>query len=166
MEIKNGKLKMYDISEKYKTYLRKFDNKVSEKDSRKFYGILITKNNMDYYIPFTSKIDKKTSPKLTVNIKDTKNRIIAKSLLNNMIPVNEKQAYIVDINNSKYKDYFNKEIAYLRKKKVIDELLKKVDNIFQVLENKENPDYLFFKQICCDFKLLEKKCLKYNECFS
>ena len=44
MEIKNGKLKMYDISEKYKTYLRKFDNKVSEKDSRKFYGILIIQN--------------------------------------------------------------------------------------------------------------------------
>ena len=36
MEIKNGQLKMYDISERYKNYLRKFDSRVSEKESRKF----------------------------------------------------------------------------------------------------------------------------------
>ena len=37
--IKDGQLKMYDISEKYKNYLRKFDSKVSQKEERKFYGI-------------------------------------------------------------------------------------------------------------------------------
>ena len=90
MQIKNGKLIMYDISEDYKQYLRQYDNKVSEKESRKFYGILISKDNTDYYIPFTSKIEKKTNSKLTVTVKDTNNCVIAKLLLNNMIPVNEK----------------------------------------------------------------------------
>lgn len=115
MQIKNGKLIMYDISEDYKQYLRQYDNKVSEKESRKFYGILISKDNTDYYIPFTSKIEKKTNSKLTVTVKDTNNCVIAKLLLNNMIPVNEKDSFIVDVEKSKYKDYFNKEIAYLRK---------------------------------------------------
>ena len=162
MKIKNNQLIMYDISEEYKDYLRKFDEKVSKKDNRKFYGILITKNNIDYYIPFTSKIDKKTSSKLTVNIKDTGNKIIAKLLLNNMIPVNENESFIVDINKSKYKDYFNKEIAYLRKKHVISEILRKAENIFNVLENPENSDYEFFYTLCCNFKILEIKCLEYK----
>lgn len=162
MEIKNGKLVMYDISENYKQYLKEYDNKVSEKESRKFYGILITKGKVDYYIPFTSKVKKKTNSKLTVNVKDN-NRVIAKLLLNNMIPVNEKNSHIVDINNSKYKDYFNKEIAYLRKENVVKEILKKTENIFNVLENPKNSDYNFFKKLCCDFKLLEEKCLEYNK---
>ncbi len=163
MQIKNGKLIMYDISEDYKQYLRQYDNKVSEKESRKFYGILISKDNTDYYIPFTSKIEKKTNSKLTVPVKDTNNCVIAKLLLNNMIPVNEKDSFIVDVEKSKYKDYFNKEIAYLRKQSVIQEILRKVDNIFKVLENSNNPDYNFFKKLCCDFKLLEEKCVEYNK---
>ena len=154
---------MYAISEKYTNYLRKFDNKVSEKEDRKFYGILITNDNMDYYIPFTSKVEKKTSSKLTVNIKDKENKVIAKLLLNNMIPVNEKDSYIVDINNSKYKDYFNKEIEYLRKETVIKEILRKTDNVFKVLENPKSFDYTFFRNLCCDFKKLEEKCIEYNK---
>lgn len=39
-EIKNGKLMMYDINKEYKDYLRKYDPKVSLKESRKFYGLL------------------------------------------------------------------------------------------------------------------------------
>ena len=80
-----------------------------------------------------------------------------------MIPVNEKDSFIVDVEKSKYKDYFNKEIAYLRKQNVIQEILRKVDNIFKVLENSNNPDYNFFKKLCCDFKLLEEKCVEYNK---
>lgn len=98
---------MYDVSSNYKNYLRKFDSRVSEKDSRKFYGIIINNNGMDYYIPFTSKINKKTNPKLTVNVKDIdSNKIIAKLLLNNMILVKEEESKIVDINNSQYKTIF------------------------------------------------------------
>ena len=102
IKIKNGKLKMYDISDEYKKYLSKFDSKVSLKESRKFYGILITKENVDYYIPFTSKVHKKTNSKLTINIK-RQNKVIAKHLLNNIIPVNMKDAYSANIENSKYK---------------------------------------------------------------
>ena len=163
MRIKNGKLLMYDISEDYKNYLRNFDNRVSMKENRKFYGILITKDNMDYYIPFTSKIEKKTNSKLTVNVKDTNNRIISKLLLNNMIPVGKNDAILVDIKTSEYKDYFNREIIYLRKEKVIGEILRKVDNMFKVLENPKNIDYEFFRKLCCDFKMLEEKCIEYHK---
>lgn len=159
--IKNGQLIMYSVDEKYKNYLRSYDHRVSLKENRKFYGILVTNNNVDYYVPFTSKIDKKTNPKLTINIKE-KNKIIAKLLLNNMIPVNESESTIVNIDAEKYKEYYNKEIIFLRKKSVQEEILKKISNMYEVLKDEENRDYLFFKQLCCDFKQLEEKCIEYK----
>lgn len=160
-KIKNEKLMMYDISDEYRKYLSKYDSKVSKKENRKFYGILVSNENMDYYIPFTSKINKNTSTKLTINIKDTNKKIIAKLLLNNMIPVKMKDAHIVDVNNSKYKTYYINEIRYLHNKKVREGLIRKLNYMFDVLEDNNHYDYNFFKEVCCNFKLLEEKCLKY-----
>ena len=160
--IKDNRLKMYDISEEYKNYLRSFDNRVSKKEKRKFYGILVSDGKFDYYIPFTSRTNKNTSSKLTVNIKDGKN-VIAKLLLNNMIPVNMEDSRIVDILKSKYRDYYIKEISYLRSKKIQDEMLRKINNIFYVLEDTKHTDYIFFKKLCCDFRLLEEKCIEYKK---
>ena len=95
VEIKDEQLRMYDITEKYKNYLRKFDKRVSQKESRRFYGIIVTTNNMDYYIPFTSKINKKIN--------------------------------------------------------------------FEVFSNPKDNRYQFFKEICCDFALLESKCKQWCE---
>lgn len=161
--IKNGQLKMYDITEEYKNYLRKYDCRVSQKEKRKFYGIIVKNNNVDYYIPFTSKINKKTNSRLTVNIKDKKGVIIAKLLLNNMIPVVKEEAIIVDVKNSIYKDYYNAEIEYLRNKKVQNELIKKIDSIFCVINNKNDSRYEFFNKLCCDYNLLEEKCRKWKK---
>lgn len=148
---------MYDISNEYRNYLRKFDCRVSKKSDRKFYGILVTKNKIDYYIPLTSKISKKTSSKLTVNIYNHRNKLIAKLLLNNMIPVNITDSKVVDISKSKYRDYYNSEIEYLRKEKVKIQVINKIDYIFYVLNDKNHVDYKFFKTLCCDFRLLEQK---------
>lgn len=125
IKIKNNRLKMYDISNEYKKYLSKFDTRVSLKDNRKFYGILINKEGM--------------------------------------IPVNMKDAHVANINDLQYKTYYMSEIRYLRSKNVQKEIIKKVNNIFEVLENTKHVDYLFFKELCCNFKLLEQKCREYNE---
>lgn len=39
----------------------------------------------------------------------------------------------------------------------------KGNNIFEILENTKHVDYLFFKELCCNFKLLEQKYREYNE---
>ena len=160
--IKNGQLMMYDVSKEYKNYLRKYDSKVSLKDDRKFYGILITNNGIDYCIPFTSRVDKKTNSRLTINIKH-QGKIIAKLLINNMIPVNYKDCSIVNVNTSKYKDYYMKELQYLRNPNVISKLLEKVENVYNIICNKEDKNYTFFSSICCNFPLLEEKCKEWNK---
>lgn len=80
-----------------------------------------------------------------------------------MIPVNIKDTHIVDVNNSKYKTYYINEIRYLHNEKVKEELIRKLNYIFNVLENEKHYDYNFFKEVCCNFKLLEEKCLKYTK---
>lgn len=161
LKIKNNELSMYEINNEYIEYLRKFDKRVSMKGERKFYGILVQSDSVEYYIPFTSKVNKKTNTKLTINIK-YRGKNIAKLLLNNMIPVKEYNTKLVDVKNHAQSTYFESELRYLRNKKIRGELLKKINNIFEVLNDKTHKDYKFFKNICCDFKILEEKCNEYN----
>jgi len=41
LKIKNGHLMIYEVNCEYRKYLELFETKVSQKDNRKFYGILI-----------------------------------------------------------------------------------------------------------------------------
>lgn len=161
MNIKNGQLIMYKVDPIYRDFLRQYDSRVNEKNERKFYGILLNNNGIDYCIPFTSKKLKKTNPKLTINIKE-KNQTIAKLLLNNMIPVNENVLSIVNINEEKDKKYYLKEIRYLRNEKVINEILNKTTDLFNIYNNPKHKDYNFFHSLCCNFPLLEEKCKLWN----
>ena len=159
MEIKNGKLVVYDVDNNYRNYLRKYEPKVSMKEERRFYGILVTNNGIDYCIPFTCKIKRRNS-KLTVNIRN-KGKVIAQLLINNMIPVKEKVISIVDVKNDKQREYLNNEIIYLRKEAIVNEILEKTEKVLKILEDKTHHDYRFFKGICCDYQLLEQKCQEY-----
>lgn len=154
LKIKNGHLMVYEVNSEYRKYLEQFETKVSQKEGRKFYGILIKKDEHEYCIPFTSKVKKRNS-KLTINIKN-KNRVVAQLLLNNMIPVTVEQTKLVEIEKEKYSDYLKSEIVYLTNRKVVNEIITKVSNVFEVLENKKHIDYNFFKSICCDFNKLDK----------
>ena len=153
LKIKNGHLLIYEVDALYRKYLEEFENKVSQKEGRKFYGILIKKDEHEYCIQFTSKVKKRNS-KLTINIKN-KNKTIAQLLLNNMIPITEQCIRLVEIEKEKYVDYLKSEIIYLNNKNVTKEIITKALNMFKVLEDNENIDYNFFKGICCDFEKLE-----------
>lgn len=161
LKIKNGHLMVYEVDCIYRKYLEQFETKVSQKEARKFYGILIKKDEHEYCIPFTSKVKKRNS-KLTINIKN-KNKVIAQLLLNNMIPVTEEQTKLVEIEKEKYSDYLKSEIIYLTNKRVVEEIITKVSNIFNVLRDKNNLDYNFFKTICCDFEKLEDVYKEYKK---
>ncbi len=161
MKIKNGQLMVYQVDKNYLNYLASIDRNVRKKYQRKYYGIIITNNNIDYCVPFTSQI-KKRSSKLTVDIKDGK-KVIAQLTLNNMIPVKTSVVKLVDISNEKDKDYLNKELRYLRHNQIKTSIISKAENIFKVLENKEHVDYNFFRILCGDFTMLEEECDKWNK---
>lgn len=55
-----GKMKLYSVTDRYIDYLRQFDYKVYDnkedrrKVMRKYLGIVLTINEMNYYIPMSS----------------------------------------------------------------------------------------------------------------
>lgn len=161
MKIKDGQLVVYRVKEEYLDYLSKFDANVRKKSNRKYYGILVTKNNIDYCIPFTCKI-KKRNHKLTINIKN-EGKIIAQLTINNMIPVSSNAIDVVDINKDKDKYYLYAELEYLKKRSVINKLLARAENAIKVINNEEDEDYNFFKNLCCDFPLLEVKSREWKD---
>ncbi len=75
-----------------------------------------------------------------------------------MIPVNSRDAYIVDIEKEKFKDYYLREIRYLRSPAIVQEIIRKIDNMYTIMNDSKNKDYNFFNNLCCNFKLLEDKC--------
>lgn len=161
LKIKNKHLKVYEVDYNYRKYLEQFEPKVSQKDNRKFYGILIKKEKYEYCIPFTSKV-RYRSPKLVVNIKN-KNKTIAQLLLNNMIPILDDKIKLVDVEKEKYADYLKSEIIYLSNKNVVNEIISKAERIFEVMQDSKNYDYKFFKKLCCDFSKLEEIYLQYKQ---
>ena len=85
---------------------------------------------------------------------------------NNMIPVNENNYSLVDLNKETL------TIAELKYQKLLREQLdwlnanyKQVKNksfkLYQLYSNGKLPENI--KVRCCNFKLLEKKCVEYNK---
>lgn len=53
--------------------------------------------------------------------------------------------------------YLYRELYFLRKYDVMQEILNKAEKVLNVLNNKNNIDFDFFKVVYCNFKLLEMK---------
>lgn len=161
LEIKNGKLLLYMVDRKYLNHLSKIDKNVRFKADRKYYGIIVTNNNIDYCIPLTCKI-RRRNEKLTINIKDSKNEnTIAQLTLNNMIPVHTSLVKLVDVDNDIDRNYLISELRYLRKPEVVNGILEKSQKMLDVLSNEKHHDYSFFKGLCGDFKMLEQECVEW-----
>ena len=160
MKLKDDRLILYTVDDSYLQYLCRFDNNVRLKLDRKYTGILISDNGTDYCVPLTCKV-KNRNPKLTINIKHNK-ETIAQLTINNMVPVTNELIHIVDIKNSKDKDYLNNEIAFLRKQQVLDSVISKAENAIYVIHNPNNFDHDFFKKLCANYAFLENKCLEYT----
>ena len=173
-----SKLILIRIDEEYISYLRKYDSKVQinssalHKDNKPFVGVLFEINHLKYFVPISSNKKDKLSrmfnkyvetgkkPIDMFFIEETCNderKLLSVLNFNNMIPVCDKA--IINYNISQDKDYFllRKEIEFcnLHKKKIISDS-KRIYNAvtthsWQSLENR-----------CCNFKLLEEKCIYYQ----
>lgn len=172
-------MKLYEITDEYINYLRKFDNKVydnkeeNRKVMRKYLGIVLNINQLNYYIPMSS-------PKKS----DYKNNVIRKSVIpiiriisneevdnipvlkgtlriSNMIPVPDSELILYEPKNEKNKNYkilIEKELEFIGKN---EELIRKYANILYK-QKMNNYDVSYIKNVV-DFKLLEEKCIKYKK---
>lgn len=163
-------LEIVRVDSDYCDYLRKFDNKVAynkyEKELRPFIGILFEIDTCKYFAPLSSPKPKHRKMKNMVDFFKIKDGELGAVNFNNMIPVTDKNYTLVDLNKETL------TIAELKYQKLLKEQLywlnahyRQVKNksfrLYQLYNSGKLPDNM--KSRCCNFKLLEEKCLEYNK---
>lgn len=109
-------LKIVRVNTDYCDYLRKFDNKVSynkfEKELKPFIGILFQIDTCEYFALLSSPKPKHKNMKNTIDFFKIKDVELGAVNFNNMIPVNENNYSLVDLNKEtltiaelKYQNY-------------------------------------------------------------
>ena len=171
------KLKWYVVDKEYINYLKKFDNKVENinySDRFKPYiGIIITINEMNYYVPISSVKEKHYRMNEDIDfIKINEDeRIFGVLNLNNMIPIdncsikNLKYREIEEYRKFKNDKEKNLYISLLNMElKLINDKIEKIkSNALELYNEKINKPNSKVSIRCCDFKLLEEKCKNYRE---
>ncbi len=171
------KLKWYIVDKDYVNYLRKYDNKVENIDYadklKPYIGILITINEINYYVPISSTKEKHYKIKEGMDfvkiLKDK--RTIGVLNLNNMIPILDNN--VIEL---KYKDIENyREFNCDKERKLyisflsfelnlINSQIEKIrKNALKLYNEKENNPNSNLSKRCCNFKLLEEKCREYKK---
>ena len=172
-------MKLYIITDKYINYLRQFDNKVYDNKEdrrsvmRKYLGIVLTINNMNYYIPMSSpkqsdyindKIRKSIIPIVRIiSNEEIDNKSILKGTLriSNMIPVPDSELILYEPKyekNDNYRILVEKELEFIDKN---ENMIKKYASI--IYNQKTNGYNVSYIENVVNFKLLEEKCREYKK---
>lgn len=170
------KLKWYIVDKEYVSYLKEFDNKVENIDYsnrfKPYLGIIITINEINYYVPISSVKEKHYKMNEDIDfIKISENdRILGVLNLNNMIPIDNDSVKNLKYSEiEKYRNFkTNKEkslyISLLNMElELINSRIEKIKaNAFKLYNEKNNRPNSKISKRCYDFKVLEEKCRKYK----
>lgn len=159
------KLNFYDIDTDYTDFLRKFDNKIpfiNYDNKNKFLcGIVLSVNNINYYVPVSSNKTKYLSSFMICDEKANRRKTVISSLrFSFMFPCPIECITLKNIKSEtdiKYKNLTQKEYEYCNKH--IDQIKKQAIRIYNLSKN----EVLREKYNLCNFELLEEKCKEYIE---
>lgn len=156
-------IKLYEISPAYVRYLAShaphlFQNKQpGQHNERKYIGVVLTVNGMDYFAPLSSFKEKHRRMSDGLDFIKIKNYAVIN--LNNMFPVPAGQYTYVDISkerNPKYKSLLLAEYRYI--KSIQEKIRKNAINLYRL---KVNGPVSPLTKRCNDFLALEMLCKKY-----
>lgn len=164
------KLNFYTVNEKYTDYLRKFDHRVpytfDVKAKRPFIGIVLHVNDHFYFAPLSSPKEKHLRMKNQIDFLKIKNGEYGAINFNNMIPIIQRESQkmnleelsLSDEGDIKYKNLLANQLSWCNAHK--DRILKIARKLYEfIVEDK--VEYVISNR-CCNFKLLEEKCLEYD----
>lgn len=168
------------VDNDYIEYLNKFDHRVYQSKylkERPYVGALITVNDMEYFAPLSSPKPKHLHMKNSIDFlkienesfssktKKTEKKLIGVVNFNNMIPLTKNNYKIVDFDQEP-KDEKEKKYLNLLKMDFIflynhrEEVYQKSYNIYHSYQKGYFNEKMMNR--CCNFPLLEEKCLEYN----
>lgn len=161
-------IRFYHVKSDYIDYLKKYETdhrgftcvpNVEYANRNKFvYGMILKVNNMNYFVPVSSKI-KKDQYSLLIRTKDKKNNIKGSLRFKFMIPIPNQCLIGLDIKTM---------IESNRQRLVMDELAacrKNRDKIFEYAKKTYDDVTTYsteaLRKNSCDFKLLEQAYIEY-----
>ena len=154
---------------KYCDYLRTFDHRVSynsgQKELRPFIGILFEVNSCQYFAPLSSPKLKHLKMKNKMDFVKIDGGKLGAVNFNNMIPVFANNYNLIDLNTPpvgkheiQYQNLLKSQLLWLnRNEQSVKDKAIKLYNKYK--SNELNSD---IKSRCCDFILLEQKCIDFN----
>ncbi len=158
-------LKLYKIDIDYIKYLYSFDNRIQYNPNREdeytakrpYLGIVLTIGKFNYFVPLEHPRVSHTKMKNNIFIFKIHNGKYGILGFNNMIPVKQNQLIDFDINkeNISYRQILISQYHFCNKH--CNEIREKAKQTYIRSQNNS-----FIKKICCNFKLLEEKCINYN----
>ena len=170
-KVKLGKLNFYIIDDNYIDYLSQFDKHIAynKNQKRPYIGVVIVVEEHYYFAPLFSPKQKHKTYKdnLTffkiINPKTKNDLGIIR--FSDMIPVPQECVYLLDLKSKSYgyKRLLSEQYSYINmpenKKKIFDKS-EKLYNI--VTKSSKSKMTKFYKDLSCDFKLLEEKSIEYK----
>lgn len=160
-----GNINFYEVSREYIEYLLGFEShmfrnkKAGQMNERKYIGIVLHVNGMDYFAPLSSYKEKHKRMEESVDFIKVKRYAVIN--LNNMFPVPERECTYVDINQQKDAKYRSLLLSEYRVIKSIQDKIRK--NAAVVYQHKlENGNSTALAKRCNDFQLLENACKQYK----
>ncbi len=170
-KLKIRKLNFYIIDNDYIKFLSKFENHIAynKNEKRPYIGVVLIVEEHYYFAPLFSPKQKHKTYKnnLTffkiINEKTKNNLGIIR--FSDMIPVPEDCVYLLDMKNKSYgyKRLLSEQYSYINKPNNRQKIIEKAEKIYHIVTNNKNSKVSkFYKDLSCNFKLLEEKCLEYK----
>lgn len=161
-----NKIYFYTVNPSYCDFLRQFDKCVpynfDKKDTRPFVGVLIKINDSLYYAPLTSPKPKHLKMKNQLDFIKIKGGELGAINLNNMIPIPQselKKISFSSYSDDKYKNLLQNQWEWCNLNQ--NYIKAQSSKLHTVITN--GTKNISLKKRCCNFTLLEQKCLEYQQ---
>lgn len=156
------RLNFYTVDSEYFDFLRRFEPRVPfVKEHRPFLGIVLKVNYKNYFAPLGSPKEKHklmNRQRDLIKIDDGKLGVIN---LNNMIPIPESRCIKLNLDemgDEQYRILLRKQLIWCNDNS--KEIIEKAEKLYESICYFDRPDSML-KNRCCDFRLLERKCIEY-----
>ena len=167
---KINKLNFYIIDDNYVSFLGQFDKHIAynKNQKRPYIGVLIIVDNHRYFAPlFSPKPKHKTyKDNLTFfRINNSKNEL-GIIRFSDMIPVPQECVYLLNLKDKSYgyKRLLSEQYSYINKTNNRIKIIEKAEKLYSIVTtDSKSKMSKFYKDLSCDFKLLEEKSKEYNK---
>jgi protein AbiQ len=177
-------LRICNVKTEYVDFLRRFDDRVSVSDKkdgsrlRAYVGVVLDIGRFKYFAPLSSPKSKFSRMKNTLDFMKIENpELLGVIDINNMMPVCGKLLTALEhrIDKSKddkktieYKTLLRKELAWLNVPENMVKIQANAETVYKIRTGaitQPYPKHFIenLKKRCCDFALLEEKCVEYCE---